>query len=188
MDNKLNKVNDQPKDNLAIRFRKLCKIIAIVNARTKAILSSSMEGIEITRLIVAIGKDLERRSTVLSALSFNSHYSRGKGCLPRILYLSFTKTGYPNANISVTVCFDLMGKGAVMGLMESKERPTGKVNLVVRKSQEISPKIDVDGPKSSSTYNNMFSNPKEFFRDSFSSDEFIEHFDKNMTLLMELAD
>lgn len=174
------------KDNLAIRFRKLCRLIAVVNSRVKAIMSSSIEGVEIARLLNAIGNDIKRRSLFLDGKNFNIHFSKGKGCVPRVLWLSFTKSGYPNSNLSVTLCFDKNGKGCVLGLMDAKERPTGKVKLVMRKTDDIFPLLDIDGPSSASMFNNSYHDPKEFFIDSFSSEEFIKHFDKNIELLFSV--
>lgn len=184
----MNETLSQPKDNLAIRFKKVCRLMAVVNSRKKAILSSSIEGVEIARLLKAMANDLIKKSPFLLDKNFNHFYSRGKGFVPRVVWLSFTKTGYPNSSLSVTLCFDKNGKGCVLGLMEAKERPTGRINLVIRKTAECIPDLDLDGPKQAGMFNNMYFNPMDFFIDNFCTDDFIKHFEDSIRMLFSMSD
>ena len=177
-------MSDKPKDNLAIRFRKLCRLIKIVNEQKNATLSSSPDGVELCRLLKAITADLKKLSKNSITSQLHGQYSRGKGSMPRILWISFTNSPTPFAGLSVSLCFGLGGNGAVCGLMDAVGIPNSKIETVTRKFDDENPLINVDGTKSTAYYNNKFINPVEFYVDSFSSDNLISHFDASVDLLM----
>ena len=174
---------DLPKDNLAIRFRKLCRLINVVNQQTKSTRSSSAEGVELCRLLKAITSDICKLSKNSITSELHNQYSRGKGSMPRILWISFTNSPTPFQGLSVSLCFGLEGNGAVCGLMDAVGIPNRSIQTVIRKYDEEIPLINVDGTKSTAFYNNKFINPAEFHVDSFDSKKLISHFDESVKLL-----
>ena len=97
----------------------------------------------------------------------------------------------PNQSVSngvyVAICFDKYGKGALVGCAESKSNSQG-LEVVIRKSRGLKPKIDVDGSGENTKYNNVFSNPKEFYFPLKSVKDFVIHVERSLDLaLMELG-
>ena len=93
----------------------------------------------------------------------------------------------PNQKVSdgiyVAICFDKFGKGAVVGCAESKTNPKG-LNITIRKSKSLSPKIDVDGGSDRTQYNNVFENPKEFYYELKDDDVILSHINKSLSLCL----
>jgi hypothetical protein len=174
----------ETKDNLAIRFKKLCNLVAVINSQKKSTYSSHPNGVEAIRLLKALCNDFIKKSDPLENLTIYPHISKGKGSLPRVLWLAFTLQGKPSSNICAAMCFDKFGKGAVMGVMDSVSNPNYTLNTVKRKTKEITPLINVDGPPySDAQYANKFLNPKEFFLEKFDTNEMIEHYKSSIKIL-----
>lgn len=176
----------ETKDNLAIRFKKLCNLIAVINSQKKTTYSSQPNGVEAIRLLKALCNDFLKKGESFEGISIYPHISKGKGSLPRILWLAFTLEGKPSSNICAAMCFDKYGKGAVMGVMDSVSNPNYTLNTVKRRTKDIIPLINVDGPPySHAQYANKFLNPKEFFLENFNTKEMIDHYNESLKILTQ---
>lgn len=89
--------------------------------------------------------------------------SRGITNLPHVLYACILPPGQlvPNG-IYTVICFDVLGRGALVGCVESKLTSKGLKTVQRKKGRGLLP-IDVDGASNRTKYNNVFVNPKEFF-------------------------
>ncbi|MES2328154.1 MAG: HNH endonuclease [Bacteroidota bacterium] len=89
--------------------------------------------------------------------------SQGQTYFPSILHVSLLPEGQAVSNgIYVVICFDINGNGALVGCIESVTLPQG-LNTVKRKRRGTQLKIDVDGLRSTTKYNDAFENPREFY-------------------------
>ena len=108
------------------------------------------------------------------------HYSKGVGCLPRILWIAFTYRGKPSNSPCVAICFDKNGKGFVMGFMDSVTMPNYSLKTTIRRSIDKVPEIDVDGPHTKYANDRdweQFHNPKDLaIALSIESSELLELF------------
>lgn len=93
--------------------------------------------------------------------------------------------------IYVAICFDKLGRGALIGCAESKTESQG-LSTVVRKKKDLELKIDVDGGSTKTHYNNCFLNPREFYlKESFNNDDeiaLINHIDESLALVLYTLD
>lgn len=89
--------------------------------------------------------------------------SRGITNLPHVLYACILPPEQlvPNG-IYTVICFDVLGRGALVGCVESKVTSKG-LKTVQRKTHPGLLAIDVDGASNRTKYNNVFVNPKEFY-------------------------
>ncbi len=83
----------------------------------------------------------------------------------------------------MVICFDKLGRGALVGCAESKTNPQG-LNTVIRKTRGKKLKIDIDGLRSTTKYNNTFENPKEFYYTDFNEKSFNEHIEESLDLCL----
>jgi hypothetical protein len=174
-------MNEEVKDNLSIRFTKICSLVNVINSQKKATFSSDPNGVEMIRLLRALCNDFIKASKLHSDLKILTHISKGRGCLPRIIWLAFTLKGKPSTSTCAALCFDKMGKGCVMGVMDSVSNPNYALKTVTRRNEKITPELDVDGPHTK--YANKFINPKDFLLNDFDSKKIVLHFDECITEL-----
>lgn len=89
--------------------------------------------------------------------------SKGFSNFPNVLYACILPPGqYVPNGIYTALCFDILGRGALVGCVESKIVSQGLVT-VQRKNGTQPLLIDVDGASERTRYNNVFVNPKEFY-------------------------
>lgn len=89
--------------------------------------------------------------------------SRGITNLPHVFYACILPPGQlvPNG-IYTVICFDVLGRGALAGCVESKVTSKGLRTVLRKKGPGLLP-IDIDGASERTKYNNVFVNPKEFY-------------------------
>jgi hypothetical protein len=135
------------------------------------------------RLLRALCKDFIKASKLSPDLKIFTHFSKGRGCLPRIIWLAFTIRGKPSTNTCAALCFDKTGKGCVMGVMDSVSNPNYALKTVTRRNEKLTPELDVDGPHTK--YANKFINPKDFFMKDLDPKEIVSHYDECIKELMK---
>lgn len=108
-------------------------------------------------------------------ISFSVEASQGQGFFPSVLHVCILP---PNQKVSsgiyVGICFDIFGRGALIGCMESVTHSKG-LNTVIRKKNKADLLIDVDGGRSTTKYNNSYGNPKEFYFGLKDDSELLNH-------------
>lgn len=101
--------------------------------------------------------------------------SKGQANFPSILHVSILP---PHQKVSdgiyVVMCFDILGRGILVGCAESITNPKG-LNTVVRKTRGSKLNIDVDGLRPTTKYNNVFENPREFYAGSIDEEQLLDH-------------
>ncbi|GEN74783.1 hypothetical protein [Chryseobacterium hagamense] len=108
--------------------------------------------------------------------------SRGIINLPHVLYACILPPGQlvPNG-IYTVICFDVSGRGALVGCVESKVTSKG-LNTVQRKKGPGLLPIDVDGASDRTKYNNVFVNPKEFYYPLENGEMLEQHIEESLEL------
>jgi putative restriction endonuclease len=106
--------------------------------------------------------------------------SKGASIFPFVPYVVILPPGQKvSSGIYVVICFDKFGEGALVGCSESKTSPQG-LKTVKRTSRGKTLRINVNGPKSNTQYNDVYSNPKEFYRGISSDDNLIAHIEESL--------
>lgn len=129
-------------------------------------------------------KAIETKYSKYNGFKFTVEISEGIGFFPNILHLCILPHGQKVSNgIYVAICFDKQGRGILVGCTESKTTPKG-LNSVKRKEKNKELKIDVDGGRPTTKYNDVFENPKEFYYNIESDDELFIHLNKSIDLCL----
>lgn len=139
--------------------------------------------------LLPVKKNLEKLRDIIKeeiqeykGFNYDFVISKGVGYFPSILHISILPKEQKVSNgIYVVLCFDKLGKGALVGCAESMTNPRG-LNTMIRTINNKS--IDVDGERPNTKYNHSFENPKEFFRDSIDKTELINHIKDSLKLAL----
>lgn len=127
---------------------------------------------------------LEENFQNYRGFKFKFEQSKGQTYFPSILHLTILP---PNQSVSngvyVVICFDKLGRGALVGCAESVTNPRG-LTTVIRKKPHQELTIDVDGLRATTKYNNTYENPKEFYYNNFNEEDLIEHLRKSLNLCL----
>lgn len=90
--------------------------------------------------------------------------SSGMPSMPRVPWISvIRKNQKVYSHPSVTICFGRAGNGFVVGLMKSVSTNKFELETIERVSHKKF--IDINSSKASTSYNNKFVNPTEFYKD-----------------------
>lgn len=134
--------------------------------------------------LTSLRKNLERRFQGYNGIEFKLEQSKGQTYFPSILHLAILP---PKQSVSkgiyVVICFDKLGRGALVGCAESKTHPRG-LNTVIRKLRGQDLSIDVDGLRATTKYNNTFENPKEFYYNKINEDDLLNHIQDSLDLCL----
>ena len=114
--------------------------------------------------------------------------ARGITNLPHVLYACILPPGQlvPNG-IYTVICFDVLGRGALIGCVESKVTSKGLKTVLRKRSPGLLP-IDVDGASERTKYNNVFVNPKEFYYPLQNEDALDLHIKESLELAVGFLD
>jgi 5-methylcytosine-specific restriction protein B len=108
--------------------------------------------------------------------------SDGATNFPKVPWLCFLPHDQePNNGVYVSICFDKKGRGAVSGFSESTTNPKG-LKVIKRTGGVLN--IDVDGPSSSTHFNDGFVNPKEFMKNEFNEVDLRSHIAASLDLCL----
>lgn len=108
--------------------------------------------------------------------------SRGIINLPHVLYACILPPGQLVSNgIYTAICFDILGRGALVGCVESKVTAKGLATVQRKKKSGLLP-IDVDGASERTKYNNVFVNPKEFYYPLENKDALDQHISESIKM------
>ena len=110
-------------------------------------------------------------------------YSKGNGRFPKVPWIAIHPIASSvSKGLSVALCFAKDGRGIVAGLMVPNNYHLN-ISTVTRVDKKKSNNfLDVKGSTSSS-YNNKFINPKEFYREKLNETELINHLIDSLKLL-----
>ncbi|WP_373959364.1 HNH endonuclease [Vibrio gigantis] len=135
-----------------------------------------------------IAKVLESSFGKYRGIDFKFVPSKGASVFPFVPYVAILP---PNQSVSkgiyVVICFDKYGKGALVGCAESKTNSQG-LRTVKRTAKGKTLRIDVNGPKSNTHYNDVFAQPREFHFPLRSEQELLAHIELSLDrALVELG-
>ncbi|OCA71058.1 hypothetical protein BBH99_13810 [Chryseobacterium contaminans] len=126
--------------------------------------------------------ELEKKYGIFNNIHLTVKESKGATNFPHITHVCILPPNQKVSNgIYVAICFDKKGKGAVVGCAESKTNPKG-LNIKIRKSKSLHPRIDVDGGGDTTKYNNVFENPKEFYYKLENESDLEKHIKRSLIL------
>jgi putative restriction endonuclease len=177
-------------DNNLVResVNEICAFSKMYSQKKRPIRSSDPLGIGVLR-------HLRNLSGALENLLFQQdgdvdrfviRYSKGQSNLPKVLYVAILPKGRKAYEfMSISMCFDIKGRGFIGGLMDSASMRTGWADLITR-SDEEKLEINVNGPKPNTHYNDRFVNPKVFPLE-FNEQELVNHLRESMDLLLSLV-
>ncbi len=115
---------------------------------------------------------------------FRIEVSKGQANFPSILHVCILPHNQKVSDgIYVVMCFDIIGRGLLVGCAESITNPKG-LNTIVRKQRGVKLNIDVDGLRPTTKYNNVFENPKEFFFGLIDEKQLLDHISSSISLAL----
>jgi hypothetical protein len=129
---------------------------------------------------------LQDKYKEFQGIGLSVEISRGITNLPHVLYACILPPGQLVSNgIYTVICFDVLGRGALVGCVESKVTSKG-LKTVQRKKGPGLLSIDVDGASNRTKYNNVFVNPKEFYYPLENSVLLEQHIEESLELALSL--
>ncbi|MFB4326025.1 HNH endonuclease [Priestia sp. BR_2] len=112
-------------------------------------------------------------------INFEFVESKGEGFFPNVLHVSILP---PNQRVSdgiyVVICFDVLGRGILVGCAESKTNPKGLTTIKRSVNKDLL--IDVNGGRPTTKYNDVFVNPKEFLVNSIEEEALHTHIEESL--------
>lgn len=137
---------------------------------------------DVKKALLSLRNELEKKYENYKGINYTFDHSKGQGYFPSILHVSILPPKQKvSKGIYVVICFDILGRGALVGCIESKTNPQG-LNTLKRTNKEL--KIDVDGLRETTKYNDVFENPKEFFYRLEDETELDNHIKKSLNLAL----
>jgi hypothetical protein len=106
--------------------------------------------------------------------SLHIRASRGANSIPLVAWVAVTPIGKTVSTYhSVGICFDISGRGLVSGIMWSPLGPSSISQPIHHSAPKLRMKIDTPRPETS--YSKKFIDPREWYREGFSSDDLVSH-------------
>ncbi|MEI3789626.1 MULTISPECIES: HNH endonuclease [unclassified Chryseobacterium] len=128
--------------------------------------------------------ELHKRYKKFEGIDFTVEISKGAANFPNITHVCILPPGQKVSDgIYVAICFDKLGKGAVVGCAESKTN-SRSLNIVVRKKGKYIPILDIDGGSEKTKYNNVYENPKDFYYKLENEVELENHIKTSLSLCL----
>jgi len=125
---------------------------------------------------------LENTYKKFEGINLSIEISRGITNLPHVLYACILPPGQQVPNgIYTAICFDVLGRGALIGCVESKVPSKGLVTVQRKEKPGLLP-IDVDGASDRTKYNNVFVNPMECYYPLENNEPLHEHIRESLKL------
>lgn len=176
-------------DNLADYFNAVCEFRQLHPVlKNMPLRTSDPAMIPIRDVMNGFKKLVKQQYQEINNVPFTVEVSRGVMNLPNVLYACILPPGQLVRNgIYTTICFDILGRGALVGCVESKVTSKG-LKTVQRKKDSGLLSIDVDGASERTRYNNVFVNPKEFYYPMYDIAIFNKHIKESMNLSLSLLD
>ncbi|SHF26703.1 hypothetical protein [Chryseobacterium takakiae] len=169
--------------NAVCEFRQLNPVMKNMPLRT-----NDPAMIPIRDVMNGFKKHVQQQYQEINNVPFTVEVSRGIMNLPNVLYACILPPGQMVRNgIYTAICFDIMGRGALVGCVESKVTSKG-LKTVQRKTGSALLFIDVDGTTKRTKYNNVFVNPEEFYYPLDDSEILNKHIHESMKLSLLLLD
>jgi len=176
-------------ENLLAYFNAVCEFRQLHPAlKNMALKTNDPEIISVKDALNGLKKNLQHQYNEINNIPFTVEVSRGIVNLPNVLYACILPTGQLVRNgIYTAICFDILGRGALVGCVESKVTSKG-LKTIQRKTGSGLLSIDVDGASERTKYNNVFVNPKEFYYPVEDRDALDEHIQESMKLSLLFLD
>lgn len=165
-------MNASNKDNFLRSARKICDFCAEYDKTKNAISSHEPLAVELKKNQIELANIFE---SIISKKEYDEIYdvkiSKGMPSVPRVPWISLVrKGGKVYRSLSITACFGRTGNGFVFGLMKPVEYNKKKLTINTIERNSVEGFIDVNSNRSSTSYNNKFINPIDFFITEFNYD------------------
>lgn len=169
--------------NAICEFRQVHPVVKGQPLRT-----NDPEMITIRDALSGLKEGLQKSYKEFRDIDLTIEISRGITNLPHVLYACILPPGQlvPNG-IYTVICFDVLGRGALIGCVESKVTSKGLKTVLRKRSPGLLP-IDVDGASERTKYNNVFVNPKEFYYPLQNEDALDLHIKESLELAVGFLD
>jgi len=161
-------MNTFNKDNFLRSARKICNFCAEYDKTKNAISSHEPLAVELKKNQIKLANIFK---SIISEKEYDEIYdvkiSKGMPSVPRVPWISLVRKGEKvYRSLSITACFGRTGNGFVFGLMKPVEyNKKLTINTIERNNADGF--IDVNSNRSSTSYNNKFINPVDFFITEF---------------------
>jgi hypothetical protein len=177
-----------PAETVGVLVTKICSLAKKRNEVPDVVRSSSPFGLRVRSELDSVGNAilsaLRRRQRRVAGL--RATISKGATNLPAIFWVAIVPSGKTvSTGPSATICFGKRGEGVVCGLMTGGYFASSRLMCARRGKTAI--KVDVDGPKAATRYNNKFVNPKEFLVPAINGAELVDHMVESVDLLLEFV-
>ena len=164
--------------SIADYFKRICELIALKNSSGFGF--SSPEAQELDAALNGFRIALE--GLHIFPADWVSRHSIGKGNLASVMWVVFLPPHQSTQDgIYVSFCFGRAGNGLVTGCAISNTSQK-KYSSFVQTQKRSHPRVDVDGTRPGTHYNNGFVNPKEFLVEDFSEDLLVTHVQESIPL------
>lgn len=175
------------KEKLIVAFKKICRFCERYENEKKSISAGSPEGRDMTALLNRFSGYLARSIPRLIDCGLVVDVSRARPSMPKVPWVGIVKKGrFVGTSLSVTVCFDRAGKGAVAGLMQPASGSPRQGLVPKNRTADPSFVLNVDGSRAETHYNNRFMNPEEFLAQDLDHTRLISHLDDSISRLLAL--
>jgi hypothetical protein len=161
-------------------IRSLCSLAKRYELSKKAFTPSTGEGALVVHYLEVAAGNLKNKN-VLGDHNLEFKVSKGRGNLPKILWIAALPAGFsPADSLSVTICIGKKGDGIVFGLMVPQLGAFHDLDTQKRIGPNI---IDVDGNNEALRFNNCYINPMEMRISELNETIIIDHMKKSIELL-----
>lgn len=166
-------------------FNNICEFrLKKPGTRGNVLYSNDPEIITIKKDLLNIVNWLREQFQGYKDVNYSFEESKGMGYFPNVLHVSILPPEQIVSNgIYVVICFDIKGRGALIGCAESKTNPKG-LNTINRSKDEKGLLIDVDGGRKTTKYNDVFVNPREFIFGQCTTEEIRKHLKESLDICL----
>jgi len=159
--------------NSAELINTICEFCATYDQADEPWRTNTEQAITARINLERLGLWIASEITMRSQKQFSVEFSKGSTNVPKVLWICLLPPNQePSNGVYVSVCFDRKGRGLVCGFSESASNPKG-LKTVKRSESEL--RIDVDGVRPGTKFNDTFVNPLEIFKESFDKETFLKH-------------
>jgi hypothetical protein len=159
--------------NVAGLINTICDFCAAYDQADGPWRTNTDKAINVRANLERLGLWIRGEIASLSQKPFSVEISKGTTNVPKVLWICLLPSNQePSNGVYVSICFDRKGRGLVCGFSESASNPKG---LKTVKRSESLLRIDVDGVRPGTKFNDTFVNPLEIFKEGFDEENFLKH-------------
>jgi hypothetical protein len=159
-------------------FLKICNFARRYN-KQKGLKTNSIETLEVREALQEFKSWIVEKCPEMNGIPLTCEVSKGSSSFPRVTWVAILPPEQRvTRGVYFVMCFGREGAGAVAGCISSVTSRTGLTT--VRRSARKPLRINVDGDRDTTRYNDAFANPREITVDSFDEGILLEHIKKSL--------